>query len=142
MLMMRSILRVAVSVGAVATLLACGGGDAATGVRAAVTGSYTLSTINGSPLPFTENSSGAVVKITAGTLVANSDGTFSEATTRSTTPPGGTATSATTTLNGTYQVGNQVIVFTYSASGQAVLGSIVAGGLSIQNGSNSFEYKK
>ena len=139
--MMRSIVRVAVSVGALAAVVACGS-DAGTGVRAAVTGSYTLSTINGSPLPFTENASGAVVKVTAGALVANSDGTFTETTTRSTTPPGGTATSATTTLSGTYQVGNQVVVFTYSASGQTVLGSLINGGLSLQNGSNSFEYTK
>jgi len=141
MQMMRSIVRVAVSVGALAAVVACGS-DAGTGVRAAVTGSYTLSTINGSPLPFTENASGAVVKVTAGALVANSDGTFTETTTRSTTPPGGTATSATTTLSGTYQVGNQVVVFTYSASGQTVLGSLINGGLSLQNGSNSFEYTK
>ena len=139
--MKRSIIRVAVSVGALAAVVACGS-DAGTGVRAAVTGSYTLSTINGSPLPFTENASGAVVKVTAGALVANSDGTFTETTTRSTTPPGGTATSATTTLSGTYQVGNQVVVFTYSASGQTVLGSLINGGLSLQNGSNSFEYTK
>src|SRR6478736_3613568 len=138
MLMKRSIIRVAVSAGALAAVVACGS-DAGTGVRAAVTGSYTLSTINGSPLPFTENASGAVVKVTAGALVANSDGTFTETTTRSTTPPGGTATSATTTLSGTYQVGNQVVVFTYSASGQTVLGSLINGGLSLQNGSNSFE---
>jgi hypothetical protein len=138
---MRSIVRVAVSVGALATLLACGS-DAATGVRAAVTGTYTLATVNGQPLPFTENSTGAVVKVTAGQLVANSDGSFSETTTRATTPPGGTTTSAPTTLTGTYQVGNQVIVFTYSASGQALLGSIINGGISIQNGANSFEYTK
>ena len=139
--MMRSIVRMAVSVGALAALVSCGS-DAGTGVRAAVTGSYTLSTVNGQPLPFTENSTGAVVKITAGALVANSDGTFSETTTRATTPPGGTTTTSTTTLNGTFQVGNQVVVFTYSASGQTVLGSLVSGGLSIQNGANSFEYKK
>jgi len=141
MLMMRSIIRVAVSVGALAAVVACGS-DAGTGVRAAVTGSYTLSTVNGQPLPFTENSSGAVVKITGGQFVANSDGSFTETTTRSTTPPGGTTTTATTTLNGTFQVGNQVVVFTYSASGQTVLGSLINGGLSLQNGSNSFEYTK
>lgn len=139
--MMRSIIRVAVSVGALVPLLACGS-DAATGVRAAVTGSYTLATVNGLPLPFTENSSGAVVKVTAGQLVAQSDGSFSETTTRSTTPPGGTTTTASTTLTGTYQVGNQVVVFTYSASGATALGSLINGGLSIQNGANSFEYTK
>jgi hypothetical protein len=47
-----------------------------------------------------------------------------------------------TTVGGTYQVGNQVIVFTYSASGETLLGSLVNGGISIQNGSNSFEYTK
>jgi hypothetical protein len=141
MLMMRSIIRVAVSVGALAMLASCGS-DASTGVRAAVTGSYTLATINGAPLPFTENSSGAVVKVTAGQLVAQSDGTFSQVTTRSTTPPGGTTTNATTTLTGTYQVGNQVLLFTFTSSGETLLGSLVNGGISIQNGSNSFEYTK
>jgi len=66
--MMRSIIRVAISAGALALLSACGGSDAGTGVRASVTGTYQLSTINQQSLPFTESSSGAVVKVTAGTL--------------------------------------------------------------------------
>ena len=139
--MMRSIIRVAASVGALAALTACGS-DAATGVRASVTGTYQLSTVNGQQLPFTENSSGAVVVITAGQLVAQSDGSFSEAITRSTTPPGGATTTATTTSTGTFTVGNQVIVFTYAGSAGSVLGSLTSGGLSIQNGSHSFEYSK
>jgi len=139
--MMRSIIRAAVSVGALATLMACGG-DAGTGVRASVSGTYSLSTINGAPLPFTENSSGAVVKVTAGQLVAQSDGAFSETLTRTTTPPGGATTTATTTATGTFTVGNQVIVFTYNNGGGSVLGSLVGNGVSIQNGLNSFEYTK
>ena len=59
---------------------------------------------------------------------------------RSTTPPGGTTTTASTVSNGTYQVGNQVIVFTYSGTTATALGSLTSGGLSIQNGLNSFEY--
>jgi len=82
--MMRSIIRVAASVGALAALTACGS-DAGTGVRAAVTGTYQLSSVNALPLPFTENSSGAVVKITEGQLVAESSGAFTESITRSTT---------------------------------------------------------
>ena len=142
--MMRSIVRVAVSIGALAALVSCGD-EAATAVRAAVTGSYTLSTVNGQPLPFTENSSGAVVVITAGQLVAESNGAFTETITRTTTPPGGAPTTATTTATGTYTVGNSVIVFTYAGAGGPVgtlLGSLISGGLSIQNGVNSFEYKK
>jgi hypothetical protein len=141
MLMMRSIVRAAVSVGALAVLASCGG-DAGTAVRASVTGSYSLVTINGQSLPFTENSSGAVVKITAGQLVAQSDGSFTESISRSTTPPSGTATTATTIATGTYSVGDQVIVFTYSVAGGTLLGSLTAGGLSIQNGVYAFEYKK
>ena len=139
--MMRSIVRVAVAVGALATLVACGS-DAGTAVRASVAGTYQLSTVNALPLPFTENSSGAVVKITAGQLVAQSNGSFTEMLTRSTTPPGGATTTATTTSTGTYQVGNSVIVFTYSGAAATVLGSLTNGGISIQNGINSFEYTK
>jgi hypothetical protein len=142
MLMMRSIIRVARSAGALALLSACGGSDAGTGVRASVTGTYQLSTINQQSLPFTESSSGAVVKVTAGTLVAQSDGAFSETLTRSTTPPGGATTTQTTTANGTFTVGNQVIVFTYAGSAGTALGSLIGNGVSIQNGANSFEYKK
>jgi hypothetical protein len=141
MLMMRSIIRVAVTVGSLAVLAACGS-DAGTGVRASVTGTYQLSTVNAQPLPFTESSSGALVKITAGQLVAQSDGTFSEAITRSTTPPGGATTTQTTTTTGTYTVGNQVIVFTYGGSAGTALGSLISNGVAIQNGANSFEYKK
>jgi hypothetical protein len=139
--MMRSIIRVAASGGALAALMACGS-DAGTGVRSSVTGTYQLSTVNGQQLPFTENSSGAVVKITAGQLVAQSDGSFSEAITRSTTPPGGATTTATTTSTGTFTVGNQVIVFTYAGSAGSVLGSLTSGGLSIQNGLNTYDYQK
>jgi hypothetical protein len=144
MLMMRSIIRVAGFAGALAVLASCGG-DSGTGVRASVTGTYQLSTVNGQPLPFTENSSGAVVVITAGQLVAESNGAFRETITRTTTPPSGTATTATTAATGTYTVGNQVIVFTYAGAGGpagTLLGSLTSSGLSIQNGLNSFEYKK
>jgi hypothetical protein len=141
MLMMRSIIRRAALGTALATLVACGGSDAGTGVRASVTGTYQLATINSQPLPFTEQTSGAVVKITDGTLVARSDGTFSETLGRSTTSGTGTLLSSTT-ATGTYQVGNQVLVFTYSGTGQSLLGSLVNGGVSIQNGANSFEYKR
>jgi hypothetical protein len=141
MLMMRSIVRLTGVVGALAMLASCGS-DAATGIRASVTGTYSLSTVNGQNLPFTENTSGAVVKITAGQLVAQADGTFTETLTRSTTPPSGTATTASTVSNGTYQVGNQVIVFTYSGSTVTLLGSLTNSGLSIQNGLNSFEYTR
>ncbi|MBW8771236.1 MAG: hypothetical protein JF589_15890 [Gemmatimonadetes bacterium] len=140
--MMRSIIRAAVSAGALVVLSACGGGDAGTGVRASVTGTYQLSTVNGQSLPFTESSSGAVVKITAGQLVAQSDGTFSETLTRATTPPGGATTTQSTTSSGTFTVGNQVIVFTYGGSAGTALGSLISNGISIQNGANAFEYKK
>jgi hypothetical protein len=141
MLMMRSIVRPAVIVSALAALVSCGS-DAGTAVRASVTGTYQLATVNGQPLPFTENSSGAVVKITAGQLVAQSDGSFTETLTRSTTPPGGATTTASTVSNGTYQVGNQVIVFTYSGTSATLLGSLTNSGLSIQNGPNSYEYAR
>ena len=141
MLMMRSIIRRAAFGTALATLVACGGSDAGTGVRASVTGTYQLASINSQPLPFTEQSTGAVVKVTAGQLVARSDGTFTETVTRETTSGTGT-TSSTISLTGTYQVGNQVLVFTYTASGESLLGSLVNGGVSIQNGANAFEYKR
>ena len=139
MLIMRSNIRLAVLVGALATLASCSS-DAGTAVRASVTGTYQLLSVNGQPLPFTENSSGAVVKITAGQLVAQSDGSFTETLTKSTTPPGGTTTTASIVSNGTYQIGNQVIVFTYSGNSATALGSLTNGGLSIQNGLNSYEY--
>src|SRR5690242_10827082 len=144
MLMMRSIVRVALAVGALATLAACGS-DTGTAVRASVTGSYTLSTVNGQPLPFTESSSGAVIKVTAGSLVAESNGAFTETITRSTTPPGGATTNATATATGTFTVSGSVIVFTFAgASGPVgtLLGSLTSSGLSIQNGTDSFEFKK
>jgi len=141
MLSMRSIIRRAALGPALAVLVACGGSDASTGVRASVTGTYQLATVNAQPLPFTEQTSGAVIKITAGELVARSDGTFTETLTRSTTSATGTTT-ASTTASGTYQVGNQVLVFTYTPGGETRLGSLVSGGISIQNGANSFEYKR
>jgi hypothetical protein len=140
MFIMPSIVRRAALGAALTALTACGG-DAGTGNRASVTGTYQLSTVNGQPLPYTEQSSGAVVKLTAGLLVATSDGGFTETLTRSTTSSSGTST-ASTVLNGTYSVGNQVIVFTYSGTGTSVLGSLTNNGLSIQNGLVTYDYKK
>jgi hypothetical protein len=139
--MMRSIVRRVALCAALSTLAACGA-DTATAIRAPVTGTYTLAFVNGQPLPFTENSTGAVVKLTAGQLVAQTDGTFTETLTRSTTPPGGATTTASVVATGTYQVGDQVIVFSYSGAGGSVLGSLTNTGLSLQNGSNAFEYKR
>lgn len=136
--MLRSIVRPLMFGVGLALVTACGS-DATTGVRAATVGTYQLSRVNGQPLPFTEQSSGAVVKVTAGQLDVRTDGSFTESLTRTTTSASGTTT-ATTTSTGTYTVGDQVIAFAYSGTGLSVLGSRTSAGISIQKDNGTYDY--
>jgi len=72
---------------AIATLAACGG-DSSTS-PGVVTGSYSLRTINGSPLPYTLIQIGAdKIEITADVIILNEGGTFTETTSERTTENG------------------------------------------------------
>ncbi|MDB4881558.1 MAG: hypothetical protein JWL95_324 [Gemmatimonadetes bacterium] len=106
-----------------------------------VSGTYQLATVNGQPLPWTQQATSPVIKLTESQLVASNDGSFIETTTRSTTTSSGTTT-ATVVTSGTYSVGGQVVAFTSSNSGLNGLGSYNAGNLVVQSGSALYEYAK
>jgi hypothetical protein len=130
--------RSALLLGSVLTLAACGT-DTATDVRKSVTGTYALESVNGQPLPFTEDASAPGTQLTASELVARSDGTFEQSFSRQT----GSAL-ATTTVAGTYSVGDQVVAFTYAGNVMpSSLGSLTpGGGLSMTVNGASFRYRR
>jgi hypothetical protein len=139
----RSLARRSAILFAIASATGCGN-DAGTNVRAAATGTYQLTSVNGVPLPFVESSDATQeVRITAAQLQNRSDGSFTQTTTRSTTTlPGGAVTTSSEVLNGTYTVGGDVVAFTYSG-GQTRLGSLaVGGGISILVSGDAYLYTK
>jgi hypothetical protein len=141
--MIRTLTRRSAILFAFASAAGCGN-DAGTNVRAAATGTYQLASVNGVALPFLESSDATQeVRITAAQLQNRSDGSFTQTTTRSTTAlPGGAVTTSSEVLNGTYTVGGDVVVFTYTG-GQTRLGSLsVGGGISILISGDAYIYKK
>jgi hypothetical protein len=85
-----------------------------TGPGAAISGTFTLSTVGGQGLPVTLQQSGTTrTELTAGSFTFNADHTFSNTlTTRTTT--GGTPASQTTTDGGTYATSGDRVTLNYS----------------------------
>ena len=91
-----------------ATFVACGG-DSITDATASIAGTYTLQTVNGSPLPFTVFTSGTTkIEITDDVVTITDAGTYSES-------------GHTRTTNGS-QVTTQVVseVGSYTRNGTAI----------------------
>ena len=82
---------------------------------AGVTGTWTLQSIDGSPLPVVvfQDASGTE-RITASTLVLNANGTFTVNITFTSTPTGGSATTFNASESGTYVVNGSTVTFTFT----------------------------
>lgn len=127
---MRNILRGGLVL--LATILtACGGdSDGPTGPDTSHVGTYTLSTLNGTNLPFVLVQVGNdKLEITQGSMTLNADNTFSDrATLRETV--GGAVSTEQSTSTGTYSRNNNALSFTYS-DGSVIAGSLSGGQLTI-----------
>jgi hypothetical protein len=114
-----------VAAAAFATLAACGG-DSSTGPNSIV-GSFTLSTVNGKPLPVTlvDSINGqpvfTIVIKSPSSLTINSGGTFAFTLTATATEPGMAPITATQTVNGTYTLTGSTVVLT--ANGDTITGT-------------------
>ena len=120
---------------ALTALLAACGSDSTSPASADITGTYTLKTVNGSPLPFTLQSGTTVVSLTSDVIIVSSNGTWSESgiyqqtvngqTTSGTGSDGGTWTRAGTSVtltsaqgaDGTYTGSYSTNTLTLSNSG-------------------------
>lgn len=83
--------------------------------QATVTGTYTLMTLNGSPIPATFEEEGVSVRVTSGTLTLSSGNTFSAATIFTVTF-GGLPSTVSATCNGTFTLNATSLSFTTVAS--------------------------
>lgn len=99
------------------TAFACSGDSTGPGgSSASVTGTYTLRTVNGSPVPVTvAQLPGYTLRVTAATLTLNSPNTFSSTGTYQETTGSQTVT-VTQTCTGTYTVNGTSVAFAEASS--------------------------
>ena len=111
--------RLAFLVASIVAIAACGG-DSSTGPAATVTGSYSLKTVNGKPLPITmtDSSQGIVFQVTIMdpyTLTMNADRTF-RAIATARVSDGSTSQVEVDTISGTYTVSGQQLTLVQAGS--------------------------
>ena len=111
---------------AVVTFPAC---SDSTGPNRAVTGNYTLISVNGVLMPVVFSVDQLfTLRITAGTLTLNSNNTFTaSATYEQTLAGGGAKTTDTQTCTGTYAMSANTITFTEANSNNANCGGVYTG---------------
>lgn len=116
-------------------LLGACGGDASTGVNGDASGTYTLRSIGGKPLPLTVSTGPtSTVTFKSGSLTVNTNSTFS-ATLDLDETVSGTVTSTTSTCLGTYSQSGNNFSFSETASSDPNCGFTYSGSW---NGSNAF----
>ena len=121
-------------------LAACGDDSTGPG-ETNITGTYTLQTVGGSPLPATLDQRGADrLQITAGRTTLNQDRTFSQSLTLRITQSGAVTTTEFP-LNGTYTQNNNAIIFRYN-DGEEAAGSISGNTLTITDEGLVFVFRK
>ncbi len=123
---MRKIVRTPFVLAAVVMLPAC---SDSTGPNRAVTGNYTLISVNGVLIPVTFSlEQFFTLRITAGTLTLNSNSTFTaSATYEQTLVVGGAKTTDTQICTGTYAVNANTVTFTEANSNNANCGGAYIG---------------
>lgn len=110
---------------------ACNGSDSTT-PGASVAGTYTLQTVNGSPLPYTYLSSGPLQKaIVDDAITLTAAGTWTEQGDDRTTSNGVVTTSAVSDA-GTYSVSGTTLSMASTANG-AITGSLVGSTLTLND---------
>jgi hypothetical protein len=123
------------------TLLAGCGSDGSTApTQASLAGSWSLSTINGSPLPFVLQASGPKIEIMSDEFTVSADGTFTESTVARVTD-GTTVSTITIPDNGTYTLNGTAAVFTFS-DGSSGTGTVSGNTFTVASGGYSQVYTK
>ncbi len=121
-------------------LLACGG-DGSTGPGASIAGAYSLTTVNGAPLPFVVQQAGTFKReITADTYTLAAGGTWTEVRAERTTSNGAVTTS-TITDAGTWS-GNGTSITLTSPASTSLSGTVSGNTLSLSSAGNTMVYTK
>ena len=116
--------------GALVTLAACASDSSTNTGPASVAGTYTLRTINGSPLPYTLfDFGGDKYEITAGAITLGAGGTWTQSGADRMTE-GASVVTSTFTATGTYTLAGNVITLVSPGTG-IVSGSVDSGRMSL-----------
>ena len=116
--------------GALVTLAACASDSSTNTGPASVAGTYTLRTINGSPLPYTLfDFGGDKYEITAGAITLGAGGTWTQSGADRMTE-GASVVTSTFTATGTYTLAGNVITLVSPGTG-IVTGSVDSGRMSL-----------
>jgi hypothetical protein len=129
-----------VSILLVVALTACG--DSSTGpTRATLSGTYNLTSVNGSVLPFTAQASDPKVEILGDQIVADGGGLFTENGSYRVTDAG-TVTTTPITDAGTYVITGTAVVFRFDSDGSTGTGTISGNTFTVADNGLSFVYTK
>ncbi len=121
-------------------LLACGG-DSSTNPGASIAGAYSLTTVNGAPLPFVVQQAGTYkYEITADTYTLAAGGTWTEVRADRTTSNGAVTTS-TKTDAGVWSRNGTSITLTSTANG-TLSGTVSGNTLSLSSAGNTMVFTK
>lgn len=121
-------------------LAGCGSDGSTAPTQASIAGTWNLSTINGSPLPYVLQASGPKIEILSDKIVASANGTFTESTVVRLTD-GATVSTTTIPDAGTYTLNGTAAVFTFT-DGSTGTGTVSGTTFTVASGGYSQVYTK
>ena len=122
--------------------LACGSEAATAPVVTSVVGTWTLTSLNGKPLPFVYQASDPKLEVVSKQYVIASGGTFTTSFTLRGTELDGTVNTTTTSDAGTQMLANNTVTFTYRSDGSVVVGQATATTITIPSGAGDQVFTK
>ena len=125
---------------ATALLAGCGSDTATAPTQASVAGTWNLSTVNGSPLPFVLQAANPKLELVSDQFVVSANGTFTESTVARVTD-GGTVSTTTIPDAGTYTLNGTAATFTFS-DGSSGTATVSGNTFTVASGGYSQVYKK
>jgi len=123
------------------TFVACGSDDSTEPSNSSVAGTWSLQTINGSPLPFTLSPAPTKIEILSATAVINSNGTWTSSSQTRTTLGTQAPTTTTETDNGTYTISGSTIALR-SSDGTVESGTVSGNTFTQVESGFTFVFKK
>jgi hypothetical protein len=110
---------------------ACGSDTATAPVVTSVAGTWTLTSVDGKPLPYVYQESDPKLEVIAKQYVITSSGTFTTSYTLRGTELDGVVNTTTTPDAGTYTLADNSVTFIYRSDGSAVVGQATASTITI-----------
>ena len=122
-------------------IVACGSDSSSGPTNASVAGTWSLQTVNGSPLPFTLATSPAKLELLSYVVNVTSTGTWTSAQSIRTTF-NGQATTASTTDAGTYTLSGNAVAISSTSSSTVLAGTVNGNTLTLASSGLTFVFTK